>query len=139
MNEFAQHLCDVFRRLGPIEVKRMFGGYGVYRDGVMFALVAYDLLYLRSDAESAPRFESLGLPPFQFERKGRPTAITSYRQAPESVFEDQDAALEWGRLALAAALRARAKPRAAKAAPSAKDKHVPGKRIFLQHRLNNRT
>lgn len=40
MNEFITHLTDVFEHFGPIHAKRMFGGYGVYHQGLMFALVA---------------------------------------------------------------------------------------------------
>jgi DNA transformation protein and related proteins len=85
----------------------MFGGYGIYHDGLMFALAADDVLYLKADAETVPRFEAAGLPPFTYESKGRIMRM-SYYQAPAEVLEDPAQAAEWARIAHGAALRARA-------------------------------
>ncbi|MBP6813806.1 MAG: TfoX/Sxy family protein, partial [Burkholderiaceae bacterium] len=60
MSEFAAHLSDVFRHFGPIDVRRMFGGQGVFHQGLMFGLVIDDTLYLKADALSAAGFEALG-------------------------------------------------------------------------------
>jgi DNA transformation protein len=106
-SDVAEHLGDVFRLFGPIEVRRMFGGYGVYREGLMFALVADDTLYLKSDAVNIDEFRRHDLAPFAYERKGKLTP-TSYYAAPASVMEDGADAARWGRLALDAALRAAA-------------------------------
>ncbi len=45
-NEFVEHLNEVFRLFGAIHSKQMFGGYGIYHQGLMFGLVANDTLYL---------------------------------------------------------------------------------------------
>jgi DNA transformation protein and related proteins len=103
----SAHLIDVFRHFGRVTVRRMFGGYGVYHDGLMFALAADDVLYLKADAESVARFEAEGMPPFAYEANGR-TMRMSYYQAPAEVLEDPAQAAEWAQLAYAAALRARA-------------------------------
>ena len=106
MSDLANHLKDVFRLFGPIEVRRMFGGYGVYRDGLMFGLVSDETLYLKADAESAPQFRKLGLAQFEYRRKGKATKL-SYYVAPETVMEDCIEAARWGRLSFNAALRGR--------------------------------
>jgi DNA transformation protein and related proteins len=106
-SEYVEYLHDVFARFGVVSVRRMFGGYGVYHDGLMFGLVADEVLYLKADAELVPRFEALGLPQFTYESRGRVSRM-SYYQAPPEVLEDADAAAEWGGLAHAAALRAAA-------------------------------
>ena len=49
MNQFADYLNEVFGQFGPIRVQRMFGGFGLYRDELMFALVADNVLYLKAD------------------------------------------------------------------------------------------
>jgi DNA transformation protein len=82
----------------------MFGGYGVYRQGIMFALVAGDTLYLKTDAQNAPAFRERGLSPFTYERKSK-MMETSYYAAPETVMEEAAEASHWGRSALEAALR----------------------------------
>lgn len=107
MSDFAQSACEALAPLGRVASRRMFGGHGLYLDGQVFALIVRDTLYLKTDAQSAPQFDALALPPFAFERAGK-TVATSYRQAPEDIFEDRDAARHWGTLAMDAALRASA-------------------------------
>lgn len=110
MSEFTDYLHEVFETFGPITTRRMFGGYGVYHDGLMFGLVANDTLYLKADAESVGEFEVLDLEPFMYEKQGKQMAM-SYYLAPEDIFDDPDAAVVWGRRAYEAALRARSKKR----------------------------
>lgn len=110
MSQFAESLHDLFAGLGPVKIKRMFGGHGVWHDGLMCALVAADTLYLKADAQTAPHFDALALPAFSF-RRGDKLMQTSYRQAPETVFEDRHEARTWTRRAFEAALRsANARP-----------------------------
>ena len=104
MDDFAEHLRDVFQSLGRIEVRRMFGGYGVYHRGLMFALVDDEVLYLKADAENAPSFTTLGLQPFEYDRRGKSVRMSYYR-APDSVMEDLDEAARWGRASFEAARR----------------------------------
>lgn len=117
MSQFADSLHDIFAELGRVEIKRMFGGHGVFHDGLMCALVADDTLYLKADAQTVAQFEALDLPPFAF-RRGEQLMQTSYRQAPETVFEDRHEARTWTRRAFEAALRsANAKPDRRKRTP----------------------
>lgn len=105
MSEFVDHLHEVFAAFGPIRTRPMFGGHGVYHDDLMFGLVANDVLYLKADKQSAPAFEAEGLERFIYVKQGNPTAL-SYYAAPESIFDDPDAAREWATRAYSAALRA---------------------------------
>jgi len=106
MTEFVTHLNDVFERFGPIHAKRMFGGYGVYHQDLMFALVADDVLYLKADAESSAFFDQLGLSRFEYIKDGKMTRM-SYYMAPEEIFDDADVAKVWAVRAYEAALRSR--------------------------------
>ncbi len=113
--EFLKDLC---RPLGPVAIKRMFGGLGIWADGLMFALVFDDTLYLKVDAESSPRFEARELPRFTYATKDGRRTVMSYARAPEEVFDDADAFAEWAGVAILAARRAAAakpKPKAARA------------------------
>ncbi len=105
MSEFVEHLKEVFREFGPIIARRMFGGYGIYHEGVMIGLVADDVLYLKADAISAPRFVAWGLSQFKY-RKGDKVVAMSYYQAPEEALEDPAEMREWAQLAFEATLRA---------------------------------
>jgi len=104
---------------GPVETRRMFSGAGFFRDGLMFALVAGDVLYLKADETTRDAFEAEGLEPFSYATsKGRNT-IMSFMRAPETCFDDPDEMVRWCRTAFEAALRAGAgKPRKKKKKPS---------------------
>ena len=107
-NEFVEHVAETMRLLGPVEVKRMFGGWGLYHQGTFFALVSEDALYLKADEESRAEFEALGLEPFAFRKEGE-MIVTSYLQAPPEALESPQEMLEWARLGYGAALRAAGK------------------------------
>lgn len=106
MNEFIDHLRDVFREFGPIEARRMFGGHGVYHDGLMFGLIVDETLYLKADGVNAAHFREQQLPQFEYLRRGKPTRLSYYR-APDVVLEDPAEAARWARRAFEAALRGR--------------------------------
>lgn len=107
--EFLDFLIGQMTGFGPVTRKRMFGGAGIFRDGLMFALVANDVLYFKCDAETAGRFEPENLAAFSYETRTGSNTITSYRRAPDVCLEDPDAMTDWCRLAFGAALR-NAKP-----------------------------
>nr|WP_267963422.1 TfoX/Sxy family protein [Halomonas sp. MCCC 1A11062] len=104
---------DVFELFGPITARRMFGGHGIYHDGLMFALVADETLYLKVDAHNLDDFEREGLEPFEYDKGGRVVQM-SYYQAPEELFEDRELAAVWARRSFEASLRAQAGKRKTK-------------------------
>lgn len=123
--EFIDFLHEVFEQFGPIQAKRMFGGHGIYHDGLMFGLVVDNQLYLKVDEENRSFFTDLQLGPFIFEMKGKPVHL-SYHQAPESLLDERDVAALWARRSWEAALRGQAakaqqseRARARKRAPNA--------------------
>jgi DNA transformation protein and related proteins len=105
--EYLDFLKEQFAGFGPVTVRRMFSGAGIYRDGLMFALLARDTLYLKADAASQGEFEALNLKPFTYEAKGAKKVIMSYWRAPEACLDDPEEMTLWARKAFAAALRAR--------------------------------
>ena len=102
--EFVAHVVECLRGLGPVESRRMFGGWGLYHQGAFFALVIRDTLYLKTDEENRPAFDARSLEPFSFV-KGGETIVTAYRMAPEEALEDPRVMTQWARGAYAAALR----------------------------------
>ena len=104
MSGFTDHLHEVFSAFGPITTQRMFGGHGVWHQGLMIGLVADNTLYLKVDDETRGQFEAQGLGPFEYSRKGKTVAL-SYHQAPQEMLESPGDAVAWARLAYAAALR----------------------------------
>src|SRR3990172_1421392 len=115
-SDFAAYAVELLGAVGRVAARRMFGGYGLYCDGVMFALIADDVLYLKADDASRPEFERAGSEPFVYDARGRRTTM-AYRRAPDEAMESRELAAPWARTALAAALRARSvkrKPRTPK-------------------------
>jgi DNA transformation protein len=104
---FVVHCLELLAPLGAARARRMFGGHGLYVDDVFVALVADDRLYLKADDATRARFEAAGCQPFTYEARGRRTA-TSYWSAPPEALESPPLMQPWARLALQAALAARA-------------------------------
>ena len=106
MSKFVENLKEVFALFGSIQAKRMFGGYRVYHDNLMFGLVADDVLYLKADEQSSTTFIELALVQFEYE-KGSKKIKMSYYTAPAEIFDDPDLAKEWADRAFEAARSAR--------------------------------
>lgn len=102
---FSELLRDFLAPLGVIMIKPMFSGSGVYADGQFFALIFDGKLYLKSDASTAARFDAEGLQPFSYTTRSR-VVTTSYRQAPERLYDDPDEMLDWAREAVTVAAKA---------------------------------
>lgn len=101
---FLTFVLEVLAPLGRLSARRMFGGHGLFHEGLMFGLVFREQLYLKVDGQSQQQFEAAGLPPFSYTRQGKVVAL-SFHRAPDSVFDEPDQARHWGRLALDAAFR----------------------------------
>ena len=99
---FLALLQDLLSDLGTVSARRMFSGAGVYIDGVIFALVIDDVLYLKTDDDSRAAFEAEGLEPFSFVKQGK-LISTSYWRAPELLLDDRAEMQRWAARALRAA------------------------------------
>lgn len=102
----AERIRELFAPVGPVTVRRMFGGAGIYRDGVIFALEVDGELYLKVDETSRVAFVQAGSRPFTYDGKGKPVTMP-YWLLPEAAHEDPEELERWARLALSAAARAR--------------------------------
>ena len=105
--EFLDFLKEQMADFAAVTPRRMFGGAGLFRDGLMFALVSDDVLYLKSDAQSAAAFAAENLLPFAYAAKHGRRTIMSYHRAPERCLDDPAEMTQWCRIAWDATLRAR--------------------------------
>jgi DNA transformation protein len=101
----AESVRELFREFGPVAVRRMFGGQGIFVDGLMIALIAADVIYLKADAEATAAFEREGLGPFSYATKGGEHTLNSYWRMPDRLYDDPEELARWARGAHASALR----------------------------------
>lgn len=112
--DFVEHVLDLLSGWGGVSARRMFGGYGLFRAGRMFGLIADDRLYLKTDERSRPDFEAAGTLPFTYSARLRAVTL-SYWEAPPDVLEDGEAMVRWARRAFEIALaQPSARPKAVK-------------------------
>lgn len=102
--DLIAHLQDVAADFGALSARRMFGGYGIYHDGVMIGLISDGVLYLKVDDQSRERFRAADSGPFLYTRRGE-TVPTSYWSVPEVAMESPQDMRPWLVLAYEAALR----------------------------------
>ena len=101
------YLIDQLTPVGRPRGRAMFGGHGLYLDGLFIGIVADETLYLKVDERNRPAFEAAGMEPFVYMSRGRQVAL-SFWQAPADVIEDPHELHEWVAGAARAAGRARA-------------------------------
>ena len=115
-----EFLVELFSGFGPVTVRRMFSGSGVFADGLMIALVVDEIVYLKADDSFIPLFEREGQTPFSYTTRNGKRTLNSYWRMPERLYDEPDELAEWARLALAVARRsgkrgkAQPRPKAAK-------------------------
>jgi DNA transformation protein len=103
--DFGEWVREHFAALGQIEIKRMFGGAGVYANGLMFALLDDGVLWLKADGADALLLVEAGPRQFTFPTKDGEAMAMAYWSLPESAMDDADEAVDWARRSIDAALR----------------------------------
>jgi DNA transformation protein len=119
--EFTAYLQELFDVMPGVAVRRMFGGAGMFREGVMFALSLDDgRIALKADEQTIPQFLAEGSTQWEYPgRSGKPKSM-GYWHAPERLFDDPDEFRVWAQKAFLAALRADARK------PPGQRKHKTG-------------
>jgi DNA transformation protein len=116
----AAGLKALFEPFALVSVKRMFGGHGVYAEGLCFAIESDGEVFQKADAESQPDFAAVGSSPFIYNARGK-AMPTSFWRLPPAAYEDAAELSRWAVLGLEAARRAaKAKPKKAKPAKGAR-------------------
>ena len=100
-----EYVEELFAGFGPVAVRRMFSGAGVFAQGLMIALVVDGVIFLKADDETAQHFEREGLPPFSYRTKTGLRKIMSYWRMPERLYDDPDELAVWARRSMAVAQR----------------------------------
>ena len=90
---------DLLSGFGRVTIRNMFSGAGLYADGVMFAILADDTLYLKTNAVSAFAFASEGMTPFKYQPAGKDPVAMPYWEVPPRLLEEPEELARWARQA----------------------------------------
>lgn len=121
---FIEFLHELLEPLGLVSTRRMFGGHGVYCDGLFIAIVIDGRLYLKVDEQTKPDFVAAGSAPFVYLDQRKPIEM-SYWNVPEEALDSAEQMRPWAKRAIDAALRKPAAAKAAKAARKSTRKREP--------------
>jgi DNA transformation protein len=110
-------LNDLFDGIPGITSRSMFGGYGFYINGKIFAIIADGRLFFKADAEAIPDFKKYDSKPFHYSSKDRGVYTMGYWELPEELMEEKTELFRWIQRAAASSKK--------KSAPK---KHVPRRR-----------
>lgn len=105
-SEFVAFVIEQMSFVHGLRSRGMFGGYGIFQDDCMFALIIEDQLYFKADVTTRAEFEAKGLNPFTYAARGKLVEV-QYFEAPPEVFDEIDEMQSWTHKALTAALKAK--------------------------------
>ncbi|MEX0838784.1 MAG: TfoX/Sxy family protein [Parvibaculum sp.] len=106
--EYKEFVTEQLEPLGPVRIRNMFGGAGVYLDDLMFGLIAGETLFFKVDERNRADYEAEDSGPFIYEPPSGKTIAMSYYELPERLYDEPDELTDWARKALDAALAAKA-------------------------------
>jgi DNA transformation protein and related proteins len=110
-----EFIRDLFAPFGPVAVRRMFSGAGIFAEGLMIGLIVRNVIYLKADDSSIADFQREGSAPFTYTRgrkSGRPSEhALPYWRLPERLYDDPDELAVWAARAFAVAERKKLAPR----------------------------
>jgi len=101
-NDYVQYVLEQLARLGSVTSRRMFGGVGLYCEGLFFGLISDDTLYFKVNDANRPDYESRGMGAFRPFRD-KPDVSMTYYEVPADALEDGDELVAWARKAVAIA------------------------------------
>ena len=95
-SEFADYVVeDLLRELRGVAARAMFGGHGLYKDGIIFGIIADEVLYFKVDDSNRAQYEAMGSRPFTYTARNNKKAVMSYWEVPVEVMEDAGTLAEW--------------------------------------------
>jgi DNA transformation protein and related proteins len=94
---FKDFVLDQLQELEGVEARRMFGGFGLYRDEIFFGIVHQGRLYFKTDDSTVRFYRKHKMKPF---RPNAKQALKSYYRVPVEVLEDADDLCNWADAAI---------------------------------------
>ncbi len=93
--DFVRYVVeDLLSDRGTLSYRAMFGAFGLYKEGVMFAVVDEDELFLKVNDTTKRLFQAAGSRPLTYEARGKEIAL-SYWSVPAYVMDDREELGRW--------------------------------------------
>jgi DNA transformation protein and related proteins len=90
-SEFKEYIIgDALAEIDGVTARAMFGGYGLYKDGIIFGIIADDELFLKVDDTNKEEYEAFDSSPFTYERGNHKKTTMSYWRIPEEILENRE-------------------------------------------------
>jgi DNA transformation protein len=105
--QYLAYILEQLARLPSLRSNRMFGGIGLYSDGLFFGLIDDDTLFFKTNDSNIAPYRERQMPRFM-PFPDRPEAVLGYHQVPADVIEDAETLVDWARKSVAVALSAQA-------------------------------
>lgn len=95
-NDFTEYVIhDLLGHIDGITARAMFGGYGLYLDGIIFGIIADDQIYFKTDKNTQAKYEALGSKPFTYNQGKAKSVTMSYWELPTEIMDDQNKLRQW--------------------------------------------
>jgi DNA transformation protein len=101
----AEWVAEALAPIGDVSLRKMFGGAGLYLDGVIFAILGRDDLWFKADAQSDAAWDEIAPERFAVTARDGKAMTMNYRRAPSDAHDDPDALRRYAELALEAGRR----------------------------------
>lgn len=93
--DYAQYVTeDLMSGIDGISARAMFGGFGMYKDGVIFGIIVENQLYFKVDETTVEKYKDAGSKPFEYEMKGKKSSMP-YWLVPEPILDDAEELRMW--------------------------------------------
>lgn len=106
-NNYASYILDLLEPLGNIRSRKMFGGFGIYKNDIFFALIIDDTVYFKVDDGNRSKYEFCDSKPFSYEGKNGKMISMSYWEVPIDILENSSKLTQWVEEAIKAAIKAK--------------------------------
>lgn len=91
-DDYADFIVESLSGIGDIRSRAMFGGYGIFHQGLMFALISDGILYFKVDDSNRDGYEKAGSRKFSHG--------ISYWEVPAEVLEDSTRLCQWAKVSV---------------------------------------
>jgi DNA transformation protein and related proteins len=113
VDKFTDYVLELLAPVGLVLPRRMFGGVGLFQNGLMFGLIVREELFFKVGDTNRAQYEAAGEGPFTYATKNGTHTLGSYWRCPPDLLDEAETFQAWAHLAIEEALiAARGKPKA---------------------------